>query len=179
MEYRKPWYRMEGIFSINSGGTIAWQSPADWQVVQGAIADLNQDGRPEISLLLWRPFQPWPVDQWLPRGGRIADFQDPKGQSCHVILIGWKNNGYHELWAGSAMSEPITSFKTADLDGDNALELVALEGNYQNPRSAPARVLKVWKWNGFGFSVVSSMTGIFDKMTLVRTIDGKVLILVP
>ncbi len=165
--------------TILSEGRIAWQSPAEWQVVQAAIVDLNQDGYPEVSLLLWRPFRAWPVDQWLPYGGRIAGFHNMEGQSCHFILIGWSGKSYQELWAGSAMADPITAFTAADLDGDGKQELVALEGRYSDPGSAPARTLKVWKWNGFGFSVVSSMDGVFSKMTLVQANDGQILILVP
>ncbi len=49
----------------------------------------------------------------------------------------------------------------------------------QTPRSASARVLKVWEWNGFGFSIVSKINGIFNKMALVRSGNGPILILVP
>jgi hypothetical protein len=176
-----------GRLSIYSGGGIAWQSPPDWQILQAAISDLNHDEKPEVALLLWRPFLSWPVDQWLPNGGRIADFHDAEGQSCHFILIGWTRGGYHELWAGSPMADPITSFVAADLNGDNTQELVALEGRYTDPRSQPktsegfatTRTLKVWEWNGFGFTVVSSMDGIFNKMTLVQANNGHILILVP
>ncbi len=168
-----------GRLSILSGGGTFWQSPEAWQVIQAAITDLDRDSRPEVTLLLWRPFQPWRVDQWLPNGGRIAEFHDAEGQSCHVILIGWRRGGYHELWAGSAMADPITAFAAADLNGDNAQELVALEGRYADSRSAPARTLKVWEWNGFGFTVISSIDGIFSKMTLVQADNGRILILVP
>ncbi len=168
-----------GILTIFSGDGIVWKSPPEWQIVQATIADLNHDRHPEVALLLWRPFSTWPVDQWLPNGGRISDFHDAKGQSCHVILIGWGSNGYHELWAGSAMADPISSFAAADMDGDNIQELVALEGRYSDPRSPIARTLKIWKWNGFGFTVVSSMDGVFSKLTLVQANTGRVLILVP
>ncbi|HEX7621482.1 MAG TPA: hypothetical protein VF359_09810 [Anaerolineales bacterium] len=176
-----------GRLAIYSGGGIVWQSPPEWQIVQAAISDLNQDKQPEVSLLLWRPFHSWPVDQWLPNGGRIADFHNAEGQSCNFIMIGWTRGGYHELWAGSAMADPITSFAAADLDGDNSQELVALEGRYADPRTGPetsempaiARTLKVWEWNGFGFTVVSSLDGIFNKMTLVQANNGNILILVP
>lgn len=169
----------DGLLKIYSGSEITWQSPKEWQIIQAAIVDLNHDGLPEVALLLWRPFKAWPVDQWLPNGGRIADFHDANGQSCHVILIGWRNHGYQELWAGSPMADPIKSFSVADLDGDNIQELVALETRYSEPRSAPGRTLKVWKWNGFGFSIVSSVDGSFNKMALVQRIDGQILILVP
>jgi hypothetical protein len=168
-----------GRLSILSGGGTVWQSPPAWQIVQAAISDLDRDGKPEVTLLLWRPFRPWPADQWLPNGGRIAEFHDSEGQSCHIILIGWKRGGYHELWAGSAMANPITSFAVADLDGSNAQVLVALEGRYTDPKSAPARTLKVWEWNGFGFTVVSYVNGTFSKLTLVQADNGHILVLVP
>lgn len=168
-----------GRLTIFSGRETAWQSPAEWQITQADITDLNHDGHPEIALLVWRPFRSWPVDQWLPHGGRIADFQNAEGQSCQIILIGWKINGYRELWAGSAMAEPIKFFAAADLDGDNNQELVALEGRYSDPRSAPARTLKVWEWNGFGFTVVSTLDGEFNTITLVQANNKRILILVP
>jgi len=168
-----------GRLSIFSGGETVWQSPELWQIVQAAISNLNRDGKPEVTLLLWRPFRPWPADQWLPNGGRIAEFHNAEGQSCHIILIGWTRGGYHELWAGSAMADPITSFAAADLNGNNAQELVALEGRYTDSKSAPARTLKVWEWNGFGFTAVSSIEGTFSKMTLVQANNGHILILVP
>lgn len=168
-----------GRLAILSNGSSAWQSPAGWMVQQAQITDLNRDGRPEVTLLVWRPFRPWPVDQWLPFGGRISNFQDEDGDSCHIILIGWRGKAYGELWAGSALAEPVRSFAAADLNGDAAQELLTLEGSYAEPRSAPARALKVWEWNGFGFSVVSGMEGTFTALALARTKAGRILILVP
>jgi len=168
-----------GRLSIISGRETVWQSPQTWKIVQALISDFNRDGKPEVTLLLWRPFRPWPADQWLPNGGRIAEFQNFEGLSCHIILIGWTRGGFHELWAGSAMADPITYIATADLNSNNAQELVALEGRYTDPQSAPARTLKVWEWNGFGFSVVSSIDGIFTNMSLVEANNGHILILVP
>ena len=168
-----------GRLTILSGGQSVWQSPADWTVVQAGITDLNHDGTPEATLLVWRPFRPWPVDQWLPYGGRIAGFHDAEGYSCQIILIGWRGSEYGELWAGSPLAEPVRSFVVADLNGDKFQELVTLEGSYTDSRSAPARALKAWKWNGFGFTVVSSLTGTFYKMALVQARNGRNLILVP
>jgi hypothetical protein len=173
--------------TIFSGAAPVWQSPPGWDVVQAQIADLNHDGAPEAALLVWRPFRPWPVDQWLPHGGRIAAFQDDRGNSCHLILIGWRGSHYGEVWAGSALAEPVRSFAVADLNADNHQELVTLEGTYADLRlsswvfegSAPARALKVWEWNGFGFSVVSRIEGTFDKLALARVKTGPILILVP
>jgi hypothetical protein len=168
-----------GRATILSHGEAVWVSPGGWQVIQAEITDLNHDGIPEAALLVWRPFQPWPVDRWLPSGGRIASFHDASGYSCHIILIGWVRGSYQEVWAGSALAEPVRAFAVADLNGDGIQELVTLEGTYNDPRSAPAGMLKVWEWNSFGFTVVSSMGGTFSKMALVQASDGRILILVP
>ena len=95
---------------IKTGDQSRWQSPELWQVGQALIADLNHDGFPEAVLLVWRPFKPWPVDAWLPNSGRIKNFHDSNGMSCHIILIGWKQASFRELWAGSAMADPVKSF---------------------------------------------------------------------
>ena len=169
----------DGAATIRSAGQTVWQSPETWQVTQAGIADLNHDQSPEAVLLVWRPFRPWPVDQWLPHGGRIAAFHDAGGNSCHIILIGWQDGLYREMWAGSALAEPVKSFSVADLNGDGLQELVTLEGMYTDSSSAPARALKAWEWNGFGFSIVSKIDGTFDKMAVVQAGDGHILILVP
>lgn len=166
-----------GRATIQTESQARWQSPQAWQVEQAQIADLNRDGVPEAALLVWRPFKPWPVDEWLPNGGRINDFHDSRGLSCHIILIGWYQNSFRERWAGSALAEPVNRFAVADLRGNGEQYLVTLEGNYDDPPSAPSKRLKVWEWNGFGFSVVSTLQGPFSLMATVQTKDGRVLIL--
>lgn len=176
-----------GRLTIFSGSESVWKSPISWTVVQAEITDLNQDGTPEAALLVWRPFQAWPVDQWLPHGGRISDFHDDKGNSCHIILIGWRGSQFGELWAGSALAEPVKSFAAADLNGDHVQELVTLEGTYTSPASLPeipagsvsAHAIKVWEWNGFGFTVVSSMEGTYSKLAVAQAGSDHILILVP
>ncbi len=168
-----------GRLAILSAGETVWESPPGWSVVQAAFTSLNGDALPEATLLLWRAFQPWPVDAFLPYGGRIADFHDGQGNSCHIILIGWIRGRYGELWAGSALADPVTAFAAADLNGDAAQELVTLEGRYAGAGSGPARALKVWEWNGFGFTIVSSVKGSFSSLALARQEEGRILILTP
>lgn len=169
----------DGQARLFSGAATVWASPAEWTVIQAQITDLDGDGQPEATLLVWRDFQAWPVDRWLPHGGRIATFHDAAGQSCHLILVHWSREGYRQLWAGSALADPVRQFASADLDGDGRQELVALESRYDLPRSAAGTAVKVWEWNGFGFTLVSSLVGRFDKLSLVRAAAGPVLILVP
>jgi hypothetical protein len=150
-----------GEARIEQHGQAVWRSPSDWQVTQALIGDLDRDGRPEVDLLVWRPYRPWPVDRFQPYGGRIDSFQDSQGRSCQVILIAWRANAYQERWAGSALAEPLQAFVAADLDGDGRQELVGLETSYDAPANAPSAAVSVWAWNGFGFSLLARQSGAF------------------
>jgi hypothetical protein len=168
-----------GQVVIQTGGQIRWKSPQAWQVRQIQVADLNRDGLSELVLLVWRPFKPWPVDAWLPNGGRIEKFHDSAGMSCHIILIGWDKGSFRERWAGSAMAEPVKAFAVADLSGNGKQFLVTLESEYDDQPSAPARHLKVWEWNGFGFTIVSKEDGQFSQLAIAQADSGQMLILAP
>ena len=167
----------QGRAIIKTGSQTRWQSPERWQVRQASIADLNHDEFPEAVLLVWRPFKPWPVDEWLPSGGRIKSFHDSKGMSCHIILIGWKQGSFREIWAGSALADPVNRFAAVDLIGNGQQYLVTLEGKYDDPPSAPSHRLKVWEWNGFGFTFVNEVEEAFSFIITAQTNDRQVLIL--
>jgi len=169
----------DGQAAILSNEKIRWHSPQAWQVRQALIADLNQDGQPEAVLLVWRPFKPWPVDAWLPKGGRITGFHNLNGLSCHLIMIGWFRNTFRERWAGSALAEPILAFAATDLRGSGKQALITLEGNYDDQPGTPASQLKVWEWNGFGFNVVSKVEGDFKRLSIAQTGTRQGFILIP
>jgi hypothetical protein len=170
---------LDGRATIQTGSKIRWQSPKTWDVRQAIIADLNHDNLPELVLLVWRRFKPWPVDAWLPSTGRIQDFHNSAGQSCHIILIGWYQNSFRERWAGSALAEPVKALASADLAGNGKQFLVTLETSYDDPIAAPARNLKVWEWNGFGFSIVTKLDGKFNQFVIARAKNEPMLIMIP
>jgi hypothetical protein len=165
------------VLKIKSQGNTRWISPVSWKVQQALIADLNGDQQPEAVLLVSRPFQSWPVDAWLPHGGRIDDFHDAGGYSSHVILIGWDGTVFRELWAGSALAAPVIRIATVPLQEGSGAYLVTLEKEYDDPHSAPARRMKIWTWNGFGFGIVSSVDGPFTGLVVSRAVDGGFLII--
>lgn len=150
-----------------------WQSAASWQVKEAVIADLNRDGWTELVMVVWRPFKPWPIDSFMPHGGRIDDFHDRRGQSCHLILVGWDGEVYRELWAGSALIDPVFNIRAVDLDGDGLQELAALEGQYDATRQTGS--LTVWDWNGFGFRLRDRVVGSFNDFGIIW-MDNNVLI---
>jgi len=153
----------------NSCGSVAndlllWQSPVQWYIKQAEITDLNRDGHFEITLLVWRKFLPWPIDKDNPGNSRIKDFHNAAGLSCHLILIGWKQGKYREVWAGSALAEPLDAFSSADINQDGYEELIATEHNYDDPFWKPATSLSAWEWNGFGFTRLTRINGIYNQL---------------
>lgn len=156
------------------GSRAFWQSPSDWQVKEAQITDLNRDGIAEAALLVWRPFQPWPIDRFLPSGGRIKDFHDKNGLSCHVILIGWARQGFQEVWAGSALIRPVSQLHAADLDGDGQQELAALEGTYDAPSAGGG--LTVWQWRGFGFVLMDKNEGSYHQIRVIRDVNQNLIV---
>jgi len=156
---------------------ILWQSPQDWEVIQGMLTDLNRDGRVEAALLVWRPYQRWAIDTFLLHPGRLDAFQNDEGRSCHMILIGTKSRRpdlYRELWAGSAMAAPFEKFAAADITGDGHQEIVALESDYRDNIYEAGSSLTLWEWSGFGFSLMTRIDGHFQNMELILTPDGMV-----
>ncbi len=144
---------------------VVWQNPAGWEVREAFFSDLNRDGVPEATLLVWREFQPWPVDRFLPSGGRIDSFQDSKGKSCQVILIGMNDGKFDEVWAGSAMADPLHQIHAVDLDDDGVEELAGLEYPYNGNDHRSSLV--VWEWNGFGFTLGDRKTGSYSNLLIV------------
>jgi hypothetical protein len=162
---------ISGGLTIVSNGRPGWQSPSGWFVRQAAFTDLNRDGKTEVTLLVWREFSPWPTDRLLPHGGRIDSFHDDSGRSCHLILIGSDGaGGFREIWAGSALADPITSYAAMDLDQDGLQELLTLENRYtDDPGQSSGRSLKVWEWNGFGFTASDRLDLGISRFQVVRS----------
>ncbi len=155
------------IVDCQNDADIQWQSPPTWKVTEATSADLNRDGRNELVMVVWRPHKVWPIDSFLPSGGRIADFHDRSGSSCHLILVGWDGEKYRELWAGSSLIDPVFSIRAADLDQDGNQELVTLEGKYDN-RNITGN-LTVWDWSGFGFRLRDRRQGSFSEFGIIST----------
>jgi hypothetical protein len=150
-----------------SGEVGIWKTPEDWRVEELIVADLNRDGVREYALLVWRTFEPWPIDRFLPNGGRIAEFHNKAGLGAHLILIGWDGDEYRELWAGSALANPISAIRAVDIDRDGYEELVAVEGEYDS--AVETGNITIWQWQGFGFTLLDRIEGKYSGYAVYRT----------
>lgn len=127
-------------------------TPPAWHVTGSALADVTGDGAPEWVLLVWRTWRDWPIQRWSPVVSPIAGFHDAAGDSCHLILLDPRDG--REIWAGSALPVPFLALAVGDVDGDGWNEVVTLEGDYAAGRDGPAGRVDVWRWNGFGFTLM-------------------------
>ena len=117
-------------FVVHRDGVEVWRSPPEWQVVDLALGDPNDDGRGELLLALWKP--------------------DTAGVlRSHPFIVGYRGGVYRILWGGSAVSDPIHEVELGDVDGDNVQELVVLE----EQGGGLERAVTVWRWHGWGFSL--------------------------
>jgi len=148
--------------------------PPAWHVTASALADVTGDGIPECVFLVWRPWRDWPIQRWSTIPSPIADFHDAAGDSCHLILLDPSDG--REIWAGSALPAPLLALAIGDVDGDGWEEVVTLEGDYASGRHGPAARVDVWRWNGFGFTLVwRSPPGVFRQLRLTAAGNGGIL----
>lgn len=134
----------DGRLRVAGGGQLIWETPREWWVDDFLTGDANNDGVPDLSLLVWkagsfganRPF-------WVE--------QDDPSVKNHLFIFKMADGAMKPLWQSSNLDRPNLAAALADLDGDGKNELIATEGSYANPRE---RKTTLWQWNGWGFSMV-------------------------
>jgi len=146
-----------GSVQISGASLPDWQSPADWQVIDLALGDPNQDGRQELLMAVRKP----------DRSGVVLS---------HPFVFGYRRGEYRLLWGGSAVSDPILEVELGDTNGDGQQELIVLEELHGDQ----GRALSVWRWHGWGFSQVwRSLPGAYQRLRLgIDPQDGSRLILI-
>jgi len=123
-----------GALHVYEGDREVYTSHPSWQVVDASLGDPNQDGRFEVTMLLWK--------------------QDTPGApvTTHPFILGYRGGQYKIIWGGSATDNWVQALGVADVDGDNNDELVTIE---RDPTALPCEAryrIVVMKWNGWGFT---------------------------
>jgi len=143
-------YRLEGgRLSISRENRVLWQSPASWGVYECIWGDVNNDGREELVLLLWKTGSYGKDKPFWHQG-----FDDRL--SNHLFVYQLINDQLKPLWCSSALPRPITDLQVIDIDQDGKNALVISEGKYgrlldeKAPLVTPPSRL-IMRWQGWGF----------------------------
>jgi hypothetical protein len=163
----------EGTLVVTRQGREIWRSDPTWDVRQLLVADVNNDGQEEVAFVLWRPFRLEPAIVYETFGFPALWEQDSVRN--HLFIYAWRDGVWQRLWCSSPVAEPIIELGAADVDGEGSNELVVLEGTYDAPDAPPRRV-SVWRWNGWGFTLLwRSPGGAWDHLLLRDVTDDGVL----
>jgi hypothetical protein len=140
--------------SIAENGQEVWRSPGEWQVVDVALGDPNDDGRGELMLAILRP--------------------DPDGfVRSQPYIVGHRGGRYDLLWGGRPVRDTIVEVELGDIDGDLAQELVVIEEGF----NGQGRSITVWRWQGWTFSLGwRSPAAHYRDLALESSADGRLVI---
>jgi poly-gamma-glutamate synthesis protein (capsule biosynthesis protein) len=134
----------DGRLTVSVSGAETWRSPDEWWVDDFAWADIDADGRSEISLSVWKAgsfdrFRPFWLDA------------DTTGVSQHLFVFDLAEGRLAPRWQSSALERPNCEFLFTDIDQDGRSELAVLEGDYGDSPACRGRQAALWQWNDWGF----------------------------
>jgi hypothetical protein len=163
----------DGTLSVVHQDQEIWSSDPSWDVRQLLVADVNNDRKQEVAFVLWKPFRLEPTIIYETFG--FSSLWEEGSLRNHLFLYGWRDAAWQHLWCSSPVADPIVELAAGDIDGDEANDLVVLEGSYDAPDAA-ARHVSVWQWNGWGFTLQwRSPRGVWDHLMLQDVTDDGVL----
>lgn len=163
----------EGALVVTRQDREIWRSNPSWDVRQLLVADVNNDGEREAAFILWKSFRLEPAIVYdtfdFPSLWEEGSFRN------HLFIYRWRDGAWQRLWCSSPVAEPIIELGAADVDGDGSNELVVLEETYDAPDAPPRRV-SVWRWNGWGFTLLwHSSPGPWDRLAVQDVTDDGIL----
>ena len=132
----------DGVVTVQAGSRLLWQSPENWWVDYFFLGDADNDGLPELNLLVWKEGSFGPHRPFWVEGEDTA-------VKNHFFIFRLAKGQIKPAWQSSNLDCPIYWAALADLDGNGENELVVLEGSYTDPGK---RRVTIWQWNGWGFS---------------------------
>jgi hypothetical protein len=148
--------------------------PMSWDVRRALGIDVTEHVVGLCALLVWRPWRPHVTTKWSPLADPTTGLHDGEGDGAHVALVAAVDGGYREVWVSSPLPQPPIDLLVLDLDGDGGHELILLEGEYRSGRTGAVRAISVWRWNGFGFTLVARAAVTAGPMLSACDCDGDV-----
>ncbi|MGE5579654.1 MAG: CapA family protein [Bacillota bacterium] len=139
----------DGRLAIAATNGTIWETPETWWVDNFTLGDANNDGINDLNLIVWKSGS----------FGRDRPFwvtEDDPSVKNHLSILDLVSGAIKPAWQSSNLDCPNYSVELADLDGDGQNELLAVEGDYDDPG---IRRITVWKWNDWGFYKVCEQFG--------------------
>ena len=130
---------------------VLWKSPNAWRVQAFALGDVDNDGRMNLAVSLWKQGS---FGETLPFWHKGKD----KSYKNHLFIYKLVDDSFKPVWCSSNLDHPIVSLTISDINSDGLNELIVEEGQYRKvfgeryslDESAPMRST-VWQWDQWGF----------------------------
>lgn len=143
-----------GILQVYEDGKNIWISPEGYYIDSLFLGDVNNDGRDNLLLCLWKEGS---------FGGHRPFWHEGKDDEYknHLFIYSLEKEKVKTVWCSSSLDRPIISFEVKDIDGDGLNELIVLEGKYQRGIGGKYEIndkasteIKTWRWKQWGFSLI-------------------------
>nr|WP_315021593.1 hypothetical protein [uncultured Aminipila sp.] len=146
------------VLTIKEGSKLLWTSPEGYQIDSFALGDVDNDGKVNLVISLWKKGSFGDVQPFWHKG-QNKDYKN------HLFVYKLEGETLKRAWCSSNLDNPILSFTIQDVDADGKAELVVKEGQYKKiakekyalDRDGPVQTT-VWKWDEWGFCLADSLT---------------------
>lgn len=134
-----------GQIKVMKAGAEIWRSDINWQVVDYALGDFNQDQSPELALALWKKGDYAP-------GAPLETESNQEHWGSHLFLYSFREGQAKLLWGSSLLERRILEIDSGDLDQDGRDELYVLEVEYAKAMPQASDFLVQMQWESWGFT---------------------------
>ncbi len=122
-----------------------FKTEANWIVNDYALADFDADGFTDLALALWKKGD-------YAEGSPLETAENKEHWGSHLFLYSFREGKLKIIWGSSLLPRPIIELAAGDIDGDQNVELVVLEGDYNNPYNLISNNMNVMDWDNWGFA---------------------------
>ncbi len=134
-----------GQIKVVKAGAEIWRSDAEWQVVDFAWGDFNQDEARELALALWKKGDYAP-------GAPLETAENQEHWGSHLFLYSFREGQAKLIWGSSLLERRILEIDAGDLNQDGRDELYVLEAEYGKKIPAASDFLLEMQWEDWGFT---------------------------
>ncbi len=145
------------VLTVKEGSKLLWKSPEGYHIDSFALGDVDNDGKVNLVISLWKKGSFGGVQPFWHKG-QNNDYKN------HLFVYKLEGETLKSVWCSSNLDKPILSFTIQDVDGDRENELVVEEGQYKKigkekytlNHDGPVQTT-VWKWDKWGFYLADSL----------------------